>query len=169
MKDDSDSAREECQVLEQEINERENDEEGQVGLTDLVDSENEGKDFILRPPVTNNIDKEKRIDDAKQEEKKEDNTCGKISGIKENDKRCWKMVTSYGRGEGIYIQQKKTSYMVIRAGKEKLEEANIMVKNGKIERADKYKYLGNRIREDGKVTTQIEEKEKEASRLIISL
>ena len=67
--------------------------------------------------------------------------------------------------KGIRFNTDKTNYMIVKTGKEKIREPEIVVERGSV----KYNYLGNWIGEDGKSTMQIEEKEKEATQLIIEM
>ncbi len=52
--------------------------------------------------------------------------------------------------------------MVIKGRKEKIEEPEIKVKKGEIERAENFKYLGNWIGEKGNLDAQMEELERKS-------
>ena len=73
------------------------------------------------------------------------------------------------RKKGFRFNTDKTKYVIVKTGKEKGEEVDIEVAMGKIERVEKYKYLGNWIGENGRPTSQIEAKEKEVTRIVIEV
>ena len=66
------------------------------------------------------------------------------------------------RKKGFSFNTDKTKNMVVKTGKEQVEEVEIEVQMEKIEKVEKYKYLGNWMGENQKLTSQIKEKEKEA-------
>ena len=68
--------------------------------------------------------------------------------------------------KGFRFNTDKTKYMIVRTGKKKVEEANIEVKMGKVERTNEYKYLGNWIGEKGTVEIQTEKKMKKSYRWV---
>eukprot|EP00794_Sanderia_malayensis_P015001 gene15001-16550_t len=63
----------------------------------------------------------------------------------------------------------KSKYMVIKGRKEKIEEPEIKVKKGDIQRTEKYKYLGNWIDEKGSLEVQIEELERKSYSVIAEI
>ena len=69
------------------------------------------------------------------------------------------------RKKGFLFNTDKTKYMIIETGRESMEEAMIM-KMGRVERDLRYKWLGNWMGQDGKLTEQKEENEKEITKSI---
>ena len=62
------------------------------------------------------------------------------------------------REKKISFGLKKTKYMIVKTtGREEEEEINETVKAGRIQRADKCKYLGVTISTDGQLTEHIKE------------
>ena len=51
----------------------------------------------------------------------------------------------------------KSHYMIVKTGREKEQEVNIEVGKGRIERTEKYRYLGNMITTKGGVAGQLED------------
>ena len=59
--------------------------------------------------------------------------------------------------------------MVTKTGKEEIEEKEVEVKNIKIKRAEKYKYLGNWLGEQGNVKEQINELERRINEMLMEV
>ena len=72
-------------------------------------------------------------------------TAGKAEHIRKGIKNCARMK----REKKISFGLKKTKYMIVKTGGEEEEEINETVKAGRIQRADKCKYLGVTISTDG--------------------
>jgi len=68
--------------------------------------------------------------------------------------------------KGYTFSLDKSNYMVIKTGKKSVENLEIKVKRGKLERVGSYKFLGNWINEEGTMDTQVENIEKKIEGVI---
>ena len=61
----------------------------------------------------------------------------------------------------------KSHYLIVKSGREGIEELNIEVEKGKISRAEEYKYLGNMITESWTIERQVEEVYKKVKGMLV--
>ena len=59
----------------------------------------------------------------------------------------------------------KTKWLCVKNGREAIEEIEVDIKQGRIKRAEEYKYLGNWINEKGNMDNQLNQMEKKASNI----